>query len=114
MPDAFALLVVGIPYAIGARIFYQSVSGQGQKPRLWISLIAFVGAYLLMGPIASAVFEHPDWGIYEFLALALLSAEQGYLITEKLPAFFPVASARPADDARDDRDAGRDPVQPGA
>ena len=47
-----------------------------------------MGAYLLMGPIASAVFEHPDWGTYEFLALALLSAEQGYLITEKLPAFF--------------------------
>ena len=87
-PDVLALLVVGIPYAIGARIFYQSVTGQDQTPKLWISLIAFVGAYLLMGPLASAVFEHPDWGIFEFLALALLSAEQGYLITEKLPSFF--------------------------
>lgn len=88
LPDALALLVVGIPYAIGARIFYQSASGEGQRPQLWISLLAFVGAYLLMGPIASAVFEHPDWGIFEFLALALISAEQGYLITEKLPRFF--------------------------
>ena len=87
-PDALALIVVGIPYVIGARIYYQSTRGRRQRPRLWASLVAFVGAYLLMGPIASAVFEHPDWGTYEFLALALLSAEQGYLITEKLPAFF--------------------------
>ncbi len=87
-PELYALAVVVGPYSFGAYIFYKHARGVTLMPGRYGWVIGCLITYCLLGPIGTHVFASPVWTVYDVIALALFSAEQGYLVSEKVPRFF--------------------------
>ena len=87
-PDWISLLTIVVPYNIGAWSFYRNAEPKTPTP----GPLGWVGgcliAYCLLGPIGTLAFASAHWTFYDLIALALLSAEQGYLFSEKVPKFL--------------------------
>ena len=87
-PDWSSLLIVIVPYNIGALSFYRNAGPTIPRPGPWGWVAGCLLAYCLLGPIGTLVFASAEWGRYDAIALALFSAEQGYLVSEKVPRFL--------------------------